>query len=295
MQLQLKFAKLFCVAALAALPLYAQTYKEISYPTANSTVASGINDSNQIVGWYESQTEQNPQAYLYDYSSDTYTNINPPGSVTAMGAGINDSGVIAGSYSTTGYVKGFIFQNGKYTDVVYPDSSQQGTQLWAINNHGVAVGTYIITNSAGSRQSFGFIFDKGKYTKLDVSGSNNTLPNGINDSGEVVGGYTKPNGDSYGFTYLNGKYTTFNYPGTTGVSGLSGINNDGALVGSYAKDGISYGFELFKGKYTTLNYPGPNGAPTFTGTSAINKDQYIVGSSSSGGFPQDFTGYLYIP
>jgi uncharacterized membrane protein len=47
------------------------------------------------------------------------------------------------------------------------------------------VGSY--TDAAGN--SHGFLLDQGSYTTLDVPGSINTYANGINDSGQIVGGY----------------------------------------------------------------------------------------------------------
>jgi hypothetical protein len=293
---QYKFATFLCVpilALIAASPLYAATFHKLVYPNSNSTSANGINNSNQIVGFYV-DVNNITHAYLYNYNKDSYTTIDPPGSTFALAAAINNSNVIAGGYSTTGKEMGFVDEDGKYTVVIYPDSSQQGTALWGINESGVAIGNYWFTNSKNETQSVAFIYDHGKFTKLQYPGSTNTLPNSISDSGEIVGTYTEASGDTYGFTYLNGKFTSFSYPGEVGASSGAAVNASGVLIGGYYKNPYSYGFELSKGKYTTIDYPGKNGVPTDTSLTSINKDSYIVGFVSSGFSPQSI-GFLYIP
>jgi probable HAF family extracellular repeat protein len=289
MPLQLKFAKLFCVAAIAALPLYAQTYEEISYPNSTGTFAAAINDSNEIVGQYQDFVTNQTVYHAYLYEDGDYTNIDPPGSTFATASGINDSGTIVGGYTTTSKEMGFIDTNGTYSDVVYPGSRTAGTALSGINNKGVVVGTYWFRNSKGDWQMYGFILDNGKYTQLVAPGSYNTLPSAITDSGKVIGFYSDSNGNSYGFTYQNGKFTIINYPGAVGNSGVTDEDN-GILVGGYGMNGASHGFELKNGKYTTIDYPGDLN----TTLNGINKGSYVVGTYWATEYSQRYA-FLRIP
>jgi hypothetical protein len=295
---QFKFAKFLFLVVFVLSPLYAQTYKEISYPGAASTNALGINASNQIVGAYYLINNGSPQAFLYDYNTDTYSTITPPGSSSAIAGGINDDGVIVGSYNIDYSPVGFILQNGQYTDVVYPGSAgayNSGTQAWAINNKGIVVGSYCLPNSQGyCGQLYGFILDKGKYTSLTFPGLGYTIATGINNAGEVVGNYIGSNGGSYGFKYLNGKYTSYSYPGKNQASILSGVNNKGVLAGGYLQDYTNYGFELSKGKYTIIEYPEIDGVQNETIPNGINNNDYVVGYFEPSNSPST-TGFLYIP
>jgi hypothetical protein len=58
-----------------------------------------------------------------------------------------------------------------------------------------------------------------------------TLNYGLNDFGQVVGGYQDNAGNFHGYTYTGGKYVTFDEPGAAGQTLLSGINDFGQIVG----------------------------------------------------------------
>src|SRR5205085_7477310 len=70
------------------------------------------------------------------------------------------------------------------------------------------------------------------FTTLDVPGSTLTLAHGINDSGQIVGGYDHagPGGIRHGFLLSGGSYTLFDVPGST-LTNANGINNLGQIAG----------------------------------------------------------------
>jgi probable HAF family extracellular repeat protein len=75
----------------------------------------GINDSGQIVGYY------NGQGVLLDHGS--YTTVQVLGSRGTVANGINASGQIVGSYfDDGGNSPGFLFDNGNYTSLDVPGS-----------------------------------------------------------------------------------------------------------------------------------------------------------------------------
>ena len=55
------------------------------------------------------------------------------------------------------------------------------------------------------------------FTTIDV-------PPGINDAGQIVGGYSN-GGSGQGFVYSNGVYSTISIPSATGTTFAYGINN----------------------------------------------------------------------
>jgi probable HAF family extracellular repeat protein len=107
-----------------------------------------------------------------------------------------------------------------------------------------------------------------------------TLPQGINDRGDIVGlCILDSNFDVRGFLLRGGSYTNFNIP--AGVSTTAwGINNEGDIVGYYNdSSGMSHGFLRHQGQYTTIDDPLGVG-----GTQAIriNDRGDIVGGYADG-------------
>jgi hypothetical protein len=67
-------------------------------------------------------------------------------------------------------------------------------------------------------------------TTIDVTGTTGgTQAHGINDSGQIVGGYS-----GGGFLYTDGSFTTIRPPaGPPGPTQANGINDSGQIVGYY--------------------------------------------------------------
>jgi uncharacterized membrane protein len=78
---------------------------------------------------------------------------------------------------------------------------------------------------------------------------------GINDKGEITGGYGQDLNDAF---YLKGgKFTPIGFPGAA-FTLANAINDSGVLVGVYGitEDNDEQGFELVGKTYTTINFPG---------------------------------------
>jgi uncharacterized membrane protein len=79
------------------------TFTAIDVPGGQSTIAYGINDKEQIVGYY---SQNGVHGYLYDHG--TFTTIDEPQSNTnTLAIGINDKGQIVGWYSDLTASHGF--------------------------------------------------------------------------------------------------------------------------------------------------------------------------------------------
>ena len=102
----------------------------------------------------------------------------------------------------------------------------------------------------------GFLYSGGStYTTIDdPSGIGTTIAAGINDAGQIVGGYTDSSGVKHGFLYSGGTYTTLDDPlGTKGTAAV-GINDVGQVVGEYFdSSGMQHGFLYSGGVYTTID------------------------------------------
>ena len=124
------------------------------------------------------------------------------------------------------------------------------------------------------------------FTTIDVPGAVDTGPSGINDSGQIVGGFDDGR-VGHGFLLdTSGSITTIDVPGATST-GASGINDSGQIVGlfDYAT-GNTHGFFLdVGGRFTTIDVPGAS--ETFA--VGINNSGQIVGYFGAIGYH----GFLY--
>jgi autotransporter-associated beta strand protein/probable HAF family extracellular repeat protein len=259
------------------MPVYTYTTLDIPLAQTNYTVATSINDSGQIVGYYN----RNSSFHGFLYSNGVFTTLDDPlaspGSTQAFG--INNAGQVVGEVNVFYVaVNGFIEANGLYTPIIDP-LTPSSTVATGINNSGQIVGYYSLVNG-----THGFLFSGGTYTTLDDPlgqlyplGQDDTAATGINDSGQIVGYYVGGDGNYHGFLYSNGVYTTLDDPlaGSGGTQAF-GINNAGQIVGDYLGGSGYHGFLYSNGVYTTLDDPlaGPNGTEAY----GINDNGQIVGS-----------------
>src|SRR4029077_17632162 len=98
-------------------------------------------------------------------------------------------------------------------------------------------------------------------TTFDYPGTgNNTLPQKINERGDIVGEFIDPNGVTAGFVRFSDG--SFGAPivdpnDTVGFTEGRGINNRGTVVGDYAtSDANNHGFFLSGGTFTEYDIPG---------------------------------------
>jgi probable HAF family extracellular repeat protein len=121
------------------------------YP-ANSTLASGINDSGEIIltSSPSGSTGFNCDSFLN--VGGVNTPISMPGVSNTCAEAINDAGAIVGAVSNDGYVtgSGFVDVDGVYTALNFPGATL--TEAYGINNLGQIVGTY--TDANGNEQAF---------------------------------------------------------------------------------------------------------------------------------------------
>src|SRR5262252_1488467 len=115
-------------------------------------------------------------------------------------------------------------------------------------------------------------------TTFDYPGTgNSTLPQKINERGDIVGVFLDSNGVSRGFVrFSDGSFSApiVDPNDTVGFTEGRGINNSRTVVGDYAtSDGNSHGFFLSGGTFTEYDVPGA----TSTAVLGINN-------------PGDFTG-----
>jgi probable HAF family extracellular repeat protein len=256
------------------MPIY--TYTTLDDPLGE-TIATGINDSGQIIVY-----AGGPGSYLF--SAGTYTYLADPRVTTGTHlTGINDSGQIVG-YDSNGY----LYSDGTFTILPFNPLSNNGSVPTGINNAGQIVGYFSVINNGPygltlSSGTYGFLYSGGTYTALDDPlATNGTYATGINNVGQIVGYYGNTSG-THGFVFSDGTYTTLDDPlATNNGTYATGINDSGQMVGYYltAPTGI-HGFLYSNGIYTTIDDPLGVGGSQALG---INDKGRIVGSYNPHGF-----------
>lgn len=254
----LRASSLVLATALWTCPAFAQTcvsgsssytFTSFDVPNAASTRAHGINARGQIVGRYIDSNGHH-HGFLLSADGTTFTTIDPNitgfSNISKIAArGINARGEIVGNFlDSSGMSHGFFrSRGGTYSTIDVPASFGADTIARGINNVGEVVGDYIVFQTVNGVLNLpvqhGFVrsADGATFTKADYPGALATIPGGINDAGEIVGGYadTPASGTfllPHGFILHGGVFTTFDSACGTQGSFAHGINEPFAVVGA---------------------------------------------------------------
>ena len=237
--------------------IYNGTFQDFSYPAATGSIVpgtssgqlffEGINNSNQIVGYYNTSSNAEgpppnfavpPPTYVgFIYQNGTSQTIGPAGT---MPFGINDAAQVVGQSGS----HGFLYSNGAFS--LFDDPNGSSTTARDINNAGEIVGYY---QSQSVTHGFAYNPTSGTWTTIDVPGATSTFVYGVNDSNQIVGSYTDANNNSHGFVgsipaplpavagnvdewlLVNGQWTASAQPGShpagSHVAGVADFTGDG--------------------------------------------------------------------
>jgi len=153
------------------------------------TFLSGINKWNSTVGSYAFGSY--PQFHGFKrYSNGGFIGINHPGALGTSPSGINDQGTIVGTYflpsSNDPFYSqhGFIYNNGSWATLDYPDSTV-GTSLIGLSNDNVIVGNTI--SSSQTIQS-AFLYHDGQFQTISAPNEPFTEVTGISPKLGMVSG-----------------------------------------------------------------------------------------------------------
>jgi uncharacterized membrane protein len=145
---------------------------------------SGLNNSNQVVGWWDNAGQA--MGFLYSNGS-VNDGFNYPGAVATNPSAINDNGEVTGSWTDSkGIIHGFYWTEAAgFTSFDAPKTT--ATFPMAINASGVIVG-YFRVGELGLQK--GFMLDaSGVLTVIYYPNSKSTWAYGVNSQGLIVGGY----------------------------------------------------------------------------------------------------------
>lgn len=217
--------------------LYADAITVFEYPGAAQTEAMGINNKGQIVGTYLSYVNPNGayQGFFRLANGNQFTLPDIQSSSFEFASSINDTGQIVGYYNS---FNGFLYSGGAFSIFVYPGASVTVPQ--GINDQGEISGWYF------NGENQGFIrYPDGTFQSIDYPGSDRTIAEGINSFGDVVGYYVDGAGHFHGFIYnsAQGVYSSFDIPTGQRLIQPNDINDEGQIVGWYeATNGAEHPF-----------------------------------------------------
>jgi uncharacterized membrane protein len=178
-------------------------FSTIDFPGAASTLASGINDVGEIVGFYCPTSNfcgspLPPTAHGFVLSGGVFTSFDPPGSIFTNGGRINSEGRIAGYYQSADG-KTHVFLRTKESTFTTFDPPGPcpffKNSTPGINAQGEIVGMYMGTDG----RLHGFLLTGGVFSTIDVPGAINNANFAINERDEIVGIYQSADGNFHGF------------------------------------------------------------------------------------------------
>lgn len=263
------------LATFASVAAAQSGFTQIDVPGSLSTTATGINNLNQIVGWY---ITNNSSGTGFEYNNGSFINltINVPGGLFTQPLAINDTGSIVGVFGGSSGPEGFLLSGSGYSALTGPAGSIE-SQATGIDNGGDIAGWYI--NAASVTQGFLFNGSTGTYTTIAVPGATATEITGINSAGGIVAGIADLGTGESGFLYDYGssspQYFSFNLPVALSINSMS-INDSGEIACTYADlSGLTHGCLSNGVTFSTVD--DPNGFGT-TVLSGINDSNQFVGS-----------------
>jgi hypothetical protein len=282
-------------------PVCAQTQASCQFTTFNRLflipggnrllVPRGVNDYGTVVGDAQDNTDFSVRGFTRSSSGGiTYyrhTSNGSAGNTTftdRTNGGVNTGVADSSAYTYLASASGtpFTLQGSTFTPLTMTISGATYSKftLWGVNRWATGVGAF--KDSSGKMNGFKRYSD-GKGIALDFPGAAETAAVAINDSGTIVGWYSKhlpPTEWRHGFLYSNGKWATLDYPGTQQTS-LTGISNANLIVGSTIKGTNETGSFLYQsGTFKSIVLSNAGGLVTA-----------VRGVSPSKGLIAGFNGY----
>jgi probable HAF family extracellular repeat protein len=233
--------ELMAVATLAsACPLAARggapfTITELGTLGGAESVAYGLNDANQVVGWSHAT---NSEMHAFVWTNGSMADLGTLGGPASVAWAINNAGVVVGESLPKGQTgstnfRAFVYQQQQ----MVPLATLGGTWSVAydINENGTIAG---LSYNMLQREQAVTWSAAGSITNIAQAGGatdQRTRAYGLNDAGVVTGwGYTPLGGPNNAFTYGGGQWTQIGGFGQFQNAEAYDIGNSGIVVGSSA-------------------------------------------------------------
>ena len=265
--------------------------RKIDFPGAKGTFAAAINDRGRIVGSYTYErgtpaVRSAEHGYLLD-KRGRFRRIDVPGASATRPSAINNRGQIAGEYvDRDGRSHGYLQDtDGSVTTIDPPGAG--ATVVTDVDDQGRVVGASVDERQAAISA---FVRDPdGRFTTISHpdAGFYGTVPEGINNQGQIAGTYSDANDRTHGFVLDDGVYGTVDAPDAPGNTQVLDIDDRGRLVGASGR--VSYGY-LADGRGQPLEIDAPH-VVSDTFAWGINNRGDVVGSSDRGS-TKSYHGFL---
>jgi uncharacterized membrane protein len=191
---------------------------------------------------------------------------------------------IGGYYHSGNVVSGYLQKETTFEQINPPGALT--SYISAINRSGMLVGGSCPVYCNQNTGQHGFLYSQGIYTQIDYPSGlpgTTTTAFGINNKGQIVGGYCIPpqsacpasevNPAEHGFLYDHGVFTQLDYPGAQLTEAVA-INDAGTIAGTYVAKNFLHSYLYQNGVYTNIDVPGQN----YTFVSGINNHGVAAGS-----------------
>jgi hypothetical protein len=127
----------------------------LSFPGADVTLPTSINDEGVVVGQFLVQFVNSNRSFMW--KNGVFSNVNPPGNDGFVNAiKVSNSGVVVGFYEAFDGTHGFALDNGTYTKIDAPGFVQQ-TFILAVNKFD----NILVQAQLNTQQGFNTVLFKG--------------------------------------------------------------------------------------------------------------------------------------
>lgn len=266
------------------------TFETFECPEANpgTTVATGINDSEGVSGYYIG-ADDSYHGFVRSTGGDC-TEIDGPNGEPAQALGINNNGDVVGvcfpmvgSMTGTGFMRSAA--DGSYTTFNISAFDQDDYAL-GINDTDQIAGT--IADSSGVH---GFVRSaEGVVTTFDYPSAPQTCAMGINNYGEVTGIFYDAYTNQWGYVRSADGVSFSKFQSPVPLTWAYGLNDGGQVVGSMNGDGFVRSADGLE--FSTVQYPK---AEVGTFALGINYTGQVVGYAATSDSPYYTVGFIATP
>jgi len=199
----------------------------LSVPDAIATRAWGIDNEGRVAGHFYDSSEINAGAKGFIYEDGQYTTLIHPEAAYFGGTqavGINAGRVVGWFFDSASRIHGFLYVNGRWTQLDYPGSSS--TLAFGINSAGRIVGSW-----QDREGSHGFSYQNGQYQEIMFPRPGAADTNLLDCNSDTIVGATGGICEWEPFLLRRDRFTLLDLPGVFAY----GINDSGLIVGDYGR------------------------------------------------------------